>query len=47
MWEDEANKRGGRWLISHDKKQRGNDLDNQWREIVSFIYIGLSLIFIT
>lgn len=35
MWEDEANVRGGRWLINLDRKQRGNDLDNYWLEIVS------------
>nr|CAG6407537.1 Eukaryotic translation initiation factor 4E1 [Euborellia annulipes]CAG6407544.1 Eukaryotic translation initiation factor 4E 1 [Euborellia annulipes] len=34
MWEDDANKRGGRWLISLDKKQRTNDLDNYWREVL-------------
>ncbi|XP_026472952.1 eukaryotic translation initiation factor 4E-like isoform X1 [Ctenocephalides felis] len=30
MWEDEANKRGGRWAINLDKKQRINDLDRFW-----------------
>lgn len=32
MWEDEANKNGGRWLISLDKKQRSTDLDHFWLE---------------
>lgn len=35
MWEDDANKRGGRWLINLLKNQRGNDLDKYWLEIVS------------
>ncbi|KAF2903815.1 hypothetical protein ILUMI_02367 [Ignelater luminosus] len=34
MWEDEANKRGGRWLINLDKKQRCNDLDRFWLDII-------------
>lgn len=34
MWEDETNKRGGRWLISLDRKQRGNDLDRFWLDII-------------
>lgn len=36
MWEDKANKRGGRWLLSLEKKQRNNDLDRYWLDIVSF-----------
>ncbi|XP_015438577.1 PREDICTED: eukaryotic translation initiation factor 4E-1A-like isoform X1 [Dufourea novaeangliae] len=32
MWEDDANKRGGRWLINLDKKQRATDLDHFWLE---------------
>lgn len=39
MWEDDANKRGGRWLISLDKKQRNNDLDRYWLDIVSMVYV--------
>ena len=35
MWEDDANKRGGRWLISLEKRQRNNDLDRYWLDIVS------------
>lgn len=38
MWEDKANKRGGRWLLSLDKKQRGHDLDRYWLDIVCFAY---------
>ncbi|XP_022919027.1 eukaryotic translation initiation factor 4E-1A-like isoform X1 [Onthophagus taurus] len=34
MWEDDANKRGGRWLINLDKKQRGNDLDRFWLDVI-------------
>lgn len=34
MWEDDANKKGGRWLISLDKKQRANDLDRFWLEVL-------------
>lgn len=32
MWEDDANKSGGRWLINLDKKQRNTDLDHFWLE---------------
>jgi translation initiation factor 4E len=41
MWEDEANCRGGRWLINIEKKQREYDLDNLWLEIVSLFYLFL------
>lgn len=34
MWEDDKNKRGGRWLINLDKKQRQNSLDNFWLEVM-------------
>ncbi|CAH1276381.1 unnamed protein product [Diabrotica balteata] len=34
MWEDDANKRGGRWLLSLEKKQRNNDLDRYWLDII-------------
>lgn len=34
MWEDDANKMGGRWLINLDKKQRASDLDSFWTEIL-------------
>lgn len=32
MWEDERNKRGGRWLITLNKQQRKYDLDRFWLE---------------
>jgi translation initiation factor 4E len=32
MWEDEKNKRGGRWLITLNKQQRQSDLDGFWLE---------------
>jgi len=34
MWEDERNKKGGRWLINLDKKQRASCLDNFWLEVM-------------
>ncbi|XP_015123847.1 eukaryotic translation initiation factor 4E-1A isoform X2 [Diachasma alloeum] len=34
MWEDDANKQGGRWLMQLDKKQRSCDLDRLWLEIL-------------
>ncbi|MEE6460634.1 hypothetical protein FKM82_001048 [Ascaphus truei] len=34
MWEDEKNRRGGRWLITLNKPQRRNDLDRFWLETV-------------
>ncbi|XP_019874827.1 eukaryotic translation initiation factor 4E-1A isoform X1 [Aethina tumida] len=34
MWEDEANKRGGRWLLSLEKRQRNNELDRYWLDII-------------
>uniref|UniRef100_A0A2K6ENL2 Eukaryotic translation initiation factor 4E n=1 Tax=Propithecus coquereli TaxID=379532 RepID=A0A2K6ENL2_PROCO len=36
MWEDEKNKRGGRWLITLNKQQRRSDLDRFWLETVRF-----------
>lgn len=35
MWEDERNKRGGRWLITLNKQQRRLDLDRFWLETVT------------
>uniref|UniRef100_A0AAZ1X8Q6 Eukaryotic translation initiation factor 4eb n=1 Tax=Oreochromis aureus TaxID=47969 RepID=A0AAZ1X8Q6_OREAU len=32
MWEDERNRRGGRWLITLSKQQRKSDLDRFWLE---------------
>lgn len=40
MWEDNANKHGGRWLLNLEKKQRNFELDKWWLDIVSF-YITL------
>jgi len=34
MWEDDKNRRGGRWLINLDKKQRMTCLDNFWLEVM-------------
>ncbi|XP_013788727.1 eukaryotic translation initiation factor 4E-like [Limulus polyphemus] len=34
MWEDERNKKGGRWLINLNRNQRSSDLDAYWLEIV-------------
>ncbi len=34
MWEDDQNRRGGRWLINLDKKQRAMKLDNFWLEVM-------------
>uniref|UniRef100_A0A3B3HG83 Eukaryotic translation initiation factor 4ea n=1 Tax=Oryzias latipes TaxID=8090 RepID=A0A3B3HG83_ORYLA len=34
MWEDERNRRGGRWLITLSKQQRKMDLDRFWLETV-------------
>lgn len=35
MWEDKANKYGGRWILSFGKHQRRNDLDDMWLDTVS------------
>lgn len=34
MWEDNQNKRGGRWLITLAKQQRHTELDRFWLETV-------------
>ncbi len=34
MWEDDRNRRGGRWLVKLDKKQRSGHLDNFWLEVL-------------
>lgn len=41
MWEDDANKMGGRWLISLEKKQRSSDLDRFWLDVI-LLLIGES-----
>ena len=35
MWEDPRNKRGGRWLVSWEKKDRRDVADSLWEEAVS------------
>lgn len=35
MWEDDANKMGGRWLISIERNKRNSDLDRFWLDAVS------------
>lgn len=45
MWEDEANRKGGRWLISLEKKQRLVDLDRFWLDIVSILRYNNTLTF--
>jgi len=35
MWEDAANKQGGRWVITLNKSSK-NDLDNLWLDVVSY-----------
>lgn len=37
MWEDAANKNGGRWLLTVDKQYRRSKLDDLWLDTVSFI----------
>lgn len=34
MWEDAANKRGGRWVLNLNKQQRRNELDALWLDIL-------------
>lgn len=34
MWEDDANKNGGRWVISLAKYTRHNELDNLWLDVI-------------
>jgi len=40
MWEDKENRKGGRWVINLDKKQRGDsNLSSFWQEVM-FLLIG-------
>ena len=39
MWEDDANKRGGRWVITLNKQQRRNELDILWLDVVSALIV--------
>jgi len=34
MWEDERNRRGGRWVINLNKSQRAQSLDKIWLEVM-------------
>lgn len=34
MWEDDRNRRGGRWVINLNKSQRATMLDNFWLEVM-------------
>ena len=36
-WEDARNAPGGRWLVSLDRRQRSDHLDNYWLEILFFL----------
>jgi len=38
-WEDFQNMSGGRWIVNSDRSIRGENLDDQWLEII-FILIG-------
>lgn len=40
MWEDERNKRGGRWLFTFNKKViQSRQIDEMWLEVVSLLTI--------
>lgn len=45
MWEDAANKQGGRWVITLNKSSK-NDLDNLWLDVVSILCLLDNFIFI-
>lgn len=38
MWEDEANKRGGRWIANVDSKQN-SPLNDLWLNVVGYIFM--------
>ena len=40
MWEDMANKDGGRWLLTLDRFQRSQWLDQIWLEIMLYLIGG-------
>lgn len=44
MWEDERNRRGGRWLITLSKQQRKSDLDRFWLETVRSVLLTVCYI---
>jgi len=37
MWEDQKNRKGGRWVINLDKKKRNTELDSFWLETVCIV----------
>lgn len=41
MWEDDRNRRGGRWLITLSKQQRKADLDRFWLETVCSVMTSI------
>lgn len=41
MWEDDRNRRGGRWLITLSKQQRRADLDRFWLETVRSVLLTI------
>lgn len=45
MWEDAANKQGGRWVITLNKSSK-NDLDNLWLDVVSYRQLHTLYIFL-
>lgn len=45
MWEDAANKQGGRWVITLNRCPK-TELDNLWLDVVSFILFYLIISFI-
>ena len=34
MWEDQANKKGGKWMVQLPRQQRSTELDKIWLETV-------------
>ena len=35
MWEDQANKKGGKWMVQLPRQQRSSELDKIWLETVA------------
>ena len=40
MWEDPANKEGGRWLLTLERNQRARWMDSIWLEIMLYLIGG-------
>ena len=40
MWEDPANKEGGRWLLTLERTQRARCMDRIWLEIMLYLIGG-------